>query len=685
MNVVFSEGFNRDLKTLSREDRRRAWDAIEKMIERPTIYGGGLQTKKMKGFDVYEIRASLALRILARIVGDDVCCVRVGAHDATLKAGDKGRLGSIPDVARLRLLGAETDRALEMPPQTAPAPVASRRSGPLAHLSDTELRVRFHVPDHWLPTIRTMETEEQFVAQELEAEIPEAAWYELAKCFPPTPIVSTGAAPTYRVPSLQVARAFENGSIEELEFNLPATSWTIVERAKSGPIFVRGGPGSGKSLLGLYRALHALDRPPMLGRGAPRVLYATFTRTLADDASYKVELLRGSVPAGLEISTVDKLVERFAPKSATTTYEEKLIAESFVAATQGLEQARFEGSFVRTEIEDVIVARAVRTLDDYLAVSRTGRSRRLSQNDRRAVWTTYESWRTWLAAKNLRTLGLARLEALATIEALDDSSRYDLVVVDEVQDLTTTALGVAVGLARGAGPGRDVTLIGDGGQSIYRAGFKWSDVGLRLGGDNVMTLSTCERSTAEIMAFASSLAGRHGEDHDEDHSREASRHGIRPRIVRDFLDREDQRAWLVDDIAQRLATVAARRIAVIARTRNELDKVRSALSAAHVSCVDYGDADFHRRDAVRCVTAHSAKGLEFGEVYVIGADDGSFPLAYHNCPDEERAEKIGVDARLLYVAASRARDRLTILCGIRASPFPTDSLSYADVHSADPV
>jgi len=182
----------------------------------------------------------------------------------------------------------------------------------------------------------------------------------------------------------------------------------------------------------------------------------------------------------------------------------------------------------------------------------------------------------WLAAKNLRTVGLARLEALATIEALDDSSRYDLVVVDEAQDLTTTALGVAVGLARGAGPGRDVTLIGDGGQSIYRAGFKWSDVGLRLGGGNVMTLSTCERSTAEIMAFASSLAGRHGEDHDEDRSREASRHGVCPRIVRDFLDREDQRAWLVDDIAQRLTTVAPRRIAVIARTRNELEKVRSA-------------------------------------------------------------------------------------------------------------
>jgi len=683
VNVVISEGFRSDLKALSKEDRRHAWDAIDKLIESPSPHAGGLQTKKMKSTDVYEIRASLSLRILARRDGDDICCVRVGPHDRTLKAGAEGRLGVMPDVQRLRTFAADSDLALTMDAGNSGGSAAVKAgnapSGPLAAFDDDTLRGRFSIPDDWIATVRSMRTEEQFVSQDLETIISEAAWYELAALFPPTPIVSTGAAPTYRVPSLDVARAFATGKVEELEFNLPASSWGIVERTRRGPIFVRGGPGTGKSLLGLYRALHALDRPATLDRGAPRVLYATFTRTLAEDARCRVELLRGSVPPELEISTVDRLVEQHAPNNHRTTYEERVIAEVLHAAIVALpELGRFDDGFIRSEIENVIVARGLRTLDAYLTVSRTGRRQRLAQGDRRAVWSAYEGWTAGLAARGFRTLGEARIAALEAVQHLDEAHRYDLVVVDEVQDLTTTALGLTIGLARGEATFRDVTLVGDGGQSIYRAGFKWADVGLRLGGGRVVTLETCERSSVEILRFAAALAGRHQDEHDEDRLVTASRVGPRPRIVRNFPDREDQRAWLVGDLRERLRAVDARRIAVISRTKTELERVREALTAAHIACVDYGAADFHRRDAVRCITAHSAKGLEFGDVYVVGVDDGSFPLVYTGLSEDDRTEKIGSDARLLYVAATRARERLTLLCGTRPSPFLEPALSCAD-------
>lgn len=685
MNVVISEGFQRGLKTLSKEDRRHALDAIGKLIESPNLHAGGLQMKKMKVADVYEIRASLDLRIIASRKGEDILCVRVGRHDETLKAGETGRLGTVPDAEHLRALVAETDAALVVEAGPQAVFVRTGDTGPLAGLSDADLQARFGVPTYWIPALRSLRTEEQFASQDLESVLSEAAWYELATLFPPTPIVSTGAAPTYRVPTLDIAQAFAAGTIDDLEFNLPASSWAVVERSRRGPIFVRGGPGSGKSLLGLYRALHALDRPPTLDRPTPRVLYVTFTRTLADDTREKVKLLRGGQPDGLEISTIDRLVERFAAPGRTTTYDEKTMADAWHAAVAGVESAgRFDEKFARSEIEEVIIARGLRTLDDYLGVSRTGRSRRLAQSDRRAIWSIYEGWEASLGERSLRTLGLARIAALDAVNALDDADRYDLVVVDEVQDLTTTALGVAIGLARGTGPGRDVTLIGDGGQSIYRAGFKWADVGVRLGGGNVVTLATCERSSIEIMRFAAALTGRQPDEHDEDTSlpRVDPQGAQRPRVRRYFADREDQRAWLVDDLRLRLKEIAPRRIAVIARTRAELERVREALGAAKVPCIDYGDAEFHRRDAVRCITAHSAKGLEFGEVYIVGADDGAFPLAYPDASDDERAEKIGIDARLLYVAVTRARERITVLCGSRPSPFLAPALAFADVSNA---
>lgn len=679
MNVVITGGFRRDLNALSKIDRRHAWDAIEKLMESSNVHAGGLQTKKMKGIDdVYEIRATLEVRIIARRDGEDVCCMRVGRHDRALRAGAAGQVGALPDVERLRTAATETARALEGH-RAADGTPAEQIRGPLAAFNDEELRMRFGIPNDWISAVRRLRTEEQFLSQDLEDVLTESGWFELAKLFPPTPIVSTGAAPTYRVPNVAVARAFEDGEIAELEFNLPVSSWAIVERSRPGPIFVRGGPGTGKSLLALYRALHGISRTPRLDRPEPKVLYATYTRTLADDARYKVELLRGEVPAGLEIATVDRLVERYAPQNVHTTYDQDHFMRALRDAISLVpDAARFEERFLRSEIDDVIVGRGLQTFGTYAAVSRTGRHQRLGRGDRSTVWAVYEHAKATLSARGLRTIGEARIAALTAVRALPDDKRFDLVVVDEVQDLTTAALAFVVAMARTTVGVRDVTLIGDGGQSIYRSGFKWADVGLRLTGNSVTSLATCERSTVEILHFAAALAGRQADDGDASLAEVVVRSGAIPRVLSGFSDREDQRAWLVADLRRRLTEVAARRVAVIGKTKGELERVREALTKAGIDHVDYGSPDFHRRDAVRCITAHSAKGLEFGDVYVVGVDDGTFPTHDRNLTDDERAERLGIEARLLYVAVTRARDRLTLLSGTNPSPFLTPALPFAE-------
>jgi len=60
--------------------------------------------------------------------------------------------------------------------------------------------------------------------------------------------------------------------------------------------------------------------------------------------------------------------------------------------------------------------------------------------------------------------------------------------------------------------------------------------------------------------------------------------------------------------------------------------------------------------SVSVSTVHASKGLEFDYVYIIGAEEGSFPLsrALDN-PDELEEER-----RLMYVAITRAKSRLTI-------------------------
>ena len=74
--------------------------------------------------------------------------------------------------------------------------------------------------------------------------------------------------------------------------------------------------------------------------------------------------------------------------------------------------------------------------------------------------------------------------------------------------------------------------------------------------------------------------------------------------------------------------------------------------ALYTDIEEYNDAD----DAVVMMTMHSAKGLEFPYVYLVGFEDGLFP-GMRAIGDAEEMEE---ERRLCYVAITRAKEKLTI-------------------------
>ena len=74
----------------------------------------------------------------------------------------------------------------------------------------------------------------------------------------------------------------------------------------------------------------------------------------------------------------------------------------------------------------------------------------------------------------------------------------------------------------------------------------------------------------------------------------------------------------------------------------------------------YTDLDSHDpdQDCVVMMTMHSAKGLEFPVVFVVGAEEGIFPgIRAIGEPDEMEEER-----RLCYVAMTRAKEKLYLTC-----------------------
>ena len=71
-------------------------------------------------------------------------------------------------------------------------------------------------------------------------------------------------------------------------------------------------------------------------------------------------------------------------------------------------------------------------------------------------------------------------------------------------------------------------------------------------------------------------------------------------------------------------------------------------------------------EALTISTIHSAKGLEWDSVFIIGAVDGRFPSAYSFNSEEEMDEEL----RLMYVATTRAKNNLYI-------SYPVDMYDYS--------
>jgi DNA helicase-2/ATP-dependent DNA helicase PcrA len=72
----------------------------------------------------------------------------------------------------------------------------------------------------------------------------------------------------------------------------------------------------------------------------------------------------------------------------------------------------------------------------------------------------------------------------------------------------------------------------------------------------------------------------------------------------------------------------------------------------------FGEDDPLKKSGIRLMTLHSAKGLEFPRVYLVGLEEGLLP--HQRAVDEGTLSGIEEERRLTYVGITRARDFLTI-------------------------
>ncbi|HSE13706.1 MAG TPA: UvrD-helicase domain-containing protein [Rudaea sp.] len=146
----------------------------------------------------------------------------------------------------------------------------------------------------------------------------------------------------------------------------------------------------------------------------------------------------------------------------------------------------------------------------------------------------------------------------------------------------------------------------------------------------------------------------------------------------DLIGELIRRTRYLDHLAENIKDSSTR-----ARRQENLDELvgwframqKSASSigdlAAQLALLTHGDRD-DSGDAVRLMTLHSAKGLEFRFVYLTGVEDGTLPHA--SSIEEGRLEE---ERRLLYVGITRAKERLCLSYAARTR-------RYGDISANEP-
>jgi superfamily I DNA/RNA helicase len=253
---------------------------------------------------------------------------------------------------------------------------------------------------------------------------------------------------------------------------------------------------------------------------------------------------------------------------------------------------------------------------------------------------------------------------------------FDFVIVDEAQDLSVPQMRFLASL--GAGRSNGLFFAGDLGQRIFQLPFSWKSLGVDVRGRS-HTLRVNYRTSHQIRGRTDRLLPPELSDVDGNVEHRWSTisvfSGPEPEIHvfgDEGAETQAAAAWLRERAQEGMAP---HEIGVFVRSLEQLDRGVAPLIEAGIPYVVLDERLKTLSGHGSLATMHLAKGLEFKAVAVLACDDEVIPLQFRLSAITDAADLEDVyntERHLLYVACTRARDRLFVSGARPASEFLED-------------
>jgi superfamily I DNA/RNA helicase/mRNA-degrading endonuclease RelE of RelBE toxin-antitoxin system len=662
--------FTNQLLALPKEYMVQVLEKVERLRQDPTP--DGKVKKKLKGYknNVYRLRSG-DLRIIYTIAGNCVALLGVDDRKEVYRGQPLDVAGTAIDDKTLE----EIAGALESS-QPKPSLATSVKSSEevLPRPITQELLTRLRIEPALFPPLLSCRTIEELTVVELPSEVLDRVFD--AVMDPNFDLVVT--EPSFVTGPTENLLRFKEGDLLGFLLKLDQEQERFVTWAvnATGPTLLKGGPGTGKSTVALYRAKQLLASLRESGI-EPKILFTTYTNALVNFSKQLLQSLLGEDAERVEVRTADSIArgifaDRGANSNIASTSNLTSIMRSAVTATlksfdgTQLQQqpkiqllTRLTPDYLVEEVCSVIDGRGISNLDEYLLAPRAGRSVPLNKTQRAAVWELRQKFLRLLSAQGMVTWQQIRTIALNKTRS-SDAAAYDGVIIDEAQDIEPNGLRLLVSMCRDP---KRLFVTADANQSIYGSSFTWADVheDLKFKG-RTGVLKTNHRTTKEITEAAVAYLANGAMDEEEVLGTYIHT-GPQP-LVRSVATLRDEAELLVRFFKEATSTfrLGLSSCAVLVPTEKTGKDLAGSLTHLGVRAEFMtGKTLDLNATHVKVITLKSAKGLEFPIVAVAGFLGSHYPIiptgSQHVAIDEIMAR----GRRTLFVGMTRSMRALLVV------------------------
>lgn len=443
------------------------------------------------------------------------------------------------------------------------------------------------------------------------------------------------------------------------------------------PILLSGRAGSGKTTTAILRAAQLVNFYKRQGLKKPRVGFFVYNNTLKTYLETLAELELN--PDNYEVWTLDYWCKHFLedkgllPENIASESDCKHSLEEAIRSvglgTRQPQLINLGNDFLIEEVHYLLGRFGLDTAR-YIDSDRIGRGTNpiITDSMKRAIAEEIvPNYQLNLESRHIINWNLLHDRVLTFLRAGILIDRFDIMVVDEAQDLC--ALQIQIMLELISPQTNAITFIKDGTQRIYKANYVWDDVAINFDNRTQLGLEKNYRNTRQIALVAASLMTAENEDIDISILDPDMTIFMGPEPVWARGRYSSQLAYLENQLAK--IDIQNETFAILHIQNQSLGELFIRLINSGYACTML-QQDYMIRypsHGIFLSTLHSAKGLEFDHIFIIGYDE-FFAPGPRRLSHRETSAHISAHRKLLYTAISRARKTLTITSSIdQYSPF----------------